>query len=223
MRTLAVASSASATGVPALLAGVLLVESGVPVPIPADVLVLITGERAAAGAVPLWLAAVAMEVVAVLGTTLLFAATRGPARTLLQALVQRVGPRPRRFLGGDGAQQRHPAALALGRATPGLRTLTVVVSALAGMRPRIAIPALVVGSTVFLQGHLLLGWALGPAAESLLGRARVAVVVVLVALAALAAVTWLRRRGRTAGERGLAEAGCPACLALAAARGVLVR
>ena len=221
---LGTATTASAAGLPALLTGVLLVETGVPVPVPADLLVLLTGERAAAGSVPLWLAALVLEVVAVLGTSLLFLAARGPARAVLQRIVDRFGARSARLLNAARrAEERRPATLALGRATPGLRTLTVVVASLAGVRPRIALPALVAGSTLFLQGHLLLGWALGPAADALLAKARIAVVVLLVALLAVAAVVWLRRRNRATGERGFAEAGCPACLVVAAASGVLGR
>lgn len=224
MSPLASTVTASAAGVPALFGGVLLVEGGVPVPVPADLLVLLTGERAAAGAIPLWLAALVLEVVAVAGTAALFLATRGPARVVLQRLVDRVGIRARRlFDAARRAEERRPVALAVGRATPGLRTLTVVIAALAGVRPRVALPALVAGSTVFLQGHLLLGWALGPVAETLLSKARVAVLVVLVALLLAAAAVWLRRRGREVGERGFAEASCPACIALAAASGVIPR
>lgn len=216
-------AQASAAGVPALLAGVLLVETGVPVPFPADLLVLAAGERAAAGAIPLWLAAVVLEAVAVAGTTALFLAARGPARALLERIVQRFSNRTAHLRdAASGSQQRHRATLALGRATPGLRTLTVIVAALAGMRARIAVPALVAGSTLFLQGHLLLGWAVGPLAESLLARARVAFVVIAVVLVVFAAFLWLRRRG-SAGERGFAEGGCPACLGLAAVSGVIGR
>ena len=50
-----------------LLVKVLVVmEAGVPIPVPADLVMLLVGERAAAGAVPLWLALTAFEMVAIL-------------------------------------------------------------------------------------------------------------------------------------------------------------
>jgi membrane protein DedA with SNARE-associated domain len=76
-------------GVPGLLGLLLAMEAGVPVPLPSDLVMLVLGERVSAGALPLWLAAAALEVVALAGTAALFLAARGPGR----ALLARVGPR----------------------------------------------------------------------------------------------------------------------------------
>jgi hypothetical protein len=68
----------------------------VPIPVPSD-LVMLLGERVSAGALPLWLAVAALELVALAGTAALFLAARGPARALLtrfgpgRALLARVG------------------------------------------------------------------------------------------------------------------------------------
>jgi membrane protein DedA with SNARE-associated domain len=101
-----------------------------------------------------------------------------------------------------------------GRTTPGLRTVTVVAAAGSRLRAGRALAALVLGSSLFLQAHLLLGYALGPAARELLERARLPVLLaaalVLVAVATLLLLR--RRRGRA--TRVLAEGACPACLAL---------
>jgi membrane protein DedA with SNARE-associated domain len=217
----AAGTTASAGGLPALLGGVLLVESGVPIPVPADLLVIVVGERASAGAIPLWLAVIVLELIAIIGTTLLFLAIRGPARTVL-ARVARHLPLPASRL--DKATERIQqgrSAVVVGRTTPGLRTLTVVAAALSRMRGAVALPLLVAGSTVFLQGHLALGYALGPVADSILARARVALVLIAVLLVVTAAAVWLLRRGRREGEVGFAEAACPACIALAALAGGL--
>jgi membrane protein DedA with SNARE-associated domain len=69
----------------------------------------------------------------------------------------------------------------------------------------------VLGSSLFLQAHLLLGYALGPAARELLERARLPVLVAA-AVALVVAVILLPRRGRRSrAARVLAEG---ACLAL---------
>jgi membrane protein DedA with SNARE-associated domain len=154
--------------------------------------------------------------VAVIGTTALFAAARGTGH----ALVRRFGPR----LGLTAARQaravalierRGWTALALGRATPGLRTLTVVAAGGSGLSPRRALPALIAGSSAFLQLHLFLGYFLGSAARHVL-QAATGPALAAAGVLVLAAITfWLVRRGRRVGTASLAEAACPACLALA--------
>jgi membrane protein DedA with SNARE-associated domain len=98
--------------------------------------------------------------------------------------------------------------------------VTVVAAAGSGIRAGRALAALVLGSSLFLQAHLLLGYLLGPAARQVLEQARVPVLIAAVAvLVAVAVVVLLRRRrGRVA--RVLAEGACPACLALGLGRAV---
>ena len=212
----ALGASPTAAGVPALLLGIVAVEGGVPIPVPADLLVIVAGERAAAGAIPLWVAVVLLEVAALVGTTALYTVARGPGRALFTRVLQRLhvlSDRATRLTAATGS--RAVIGCAVGRATPGLRTLTVVSAAATSVRAHVAVPALVVGSTVFLQLHLILGFTLGAAADGLLARARSVAIIVLVALAAIAAIVWLVRRGRRDGVHALAEAGCPACLVAA--------
>lgn len=208
------AGAGPGAGVPGLLGLLLAMEAGLPVPVPSDLVMLLLGERVSAGALPLWLAMVALEVVALAGTAALFLAARGPGRSLLARFGPRLGlTGPRLDRATELLERRGWAAMATGRATPGLRTVTVVGAASSGIRMGRALPALVLGSSLFLQAHLLLGYALGPAARELLEQARLPVLVVAaVALAVVVALLLARRRGRAA--RVLAEGACPACLAL---------
>src|SRR5919106_3943438 len=89
MRTSIGAAATGSLGVPAALALLVPMEAGVPIPIPTDLVILLVGERAAAGAIPLWVAVLGVELVALVGTALLFFACRGPGH----ALVSRLGPR----------------------------------------------------------------------------------------------------------------------------------
>jgi len=210
------AAGTGGAGVPSLFGLLVVMEAGVPVPIPADVVMLLVGERVAAGALPLWLAVVGLELVAVTRTAALFLLARGPAR----ALLARAGPRlgltgPRLARASALLERRGRPALATGRATPGLRTITAVAAASAGLPARKALPALMLGSSLFLQAHLLLGFLLGPAARELLDRARLPVLLVLGVAVLAAAFAWLRRRRSGAG-RVLAEGCCPVCLAAGA-------
>jgi membrane protein DedA with SNARE-associated domain len=205
-------------GLPATMAGLLLMESGIPVPIPADLLLLAFGERAAAAGIPLWVAALILEVIALAGTTVLFMSASGPARFLLRRAGARVGLTAHRIESSGRFLGRHGRpALVAGRATPGLRTATVVAAASARIPAATALPALFLGSSIFLQAHLVLGYWLGPKALALLSGATAPLLLGLGLLAAAGAVFWvLRRRGR-AGLREWTEASCPVCLAVAAA------
>jgi membrane protein DedA with SNARE-associated domain len=203
-------------GLSGSLALVLLLpmEAGVPIPIPADLVMFTVGERVAAGTFPLWLAVTSFEVIAILGTTALFVACRGPA----QRIIARFGPR----LGLTEVRLRRAAAfaetrgrpgLALGRGTPGLRTLTVIAAAVSGLNGRRALPALIIGSSVFLQLHLVLGLLLGPLADRAFDQAKGPALIALAVLAAGTVVFWrVRRRKRAAAPGAWMEASCPACI-----------
>ena len=84
-----------------------------------------------------------------------------------------------------------------------------------GLSARRALPALIAGSSAFLQLHLFLGYFLGSAAQHVLDEATGPALAAAGVLILAAAAFWLIRRGRRAGTASLAEAACPACLALA--------
>jgi hypothetical protein len=113
------------------------------------------------------------------------------------------------------AEARGLAGLAVGRATPGLRTLTVVAAGVSGLNGRRALPALILGSSVFLQLHLVLGLLLGPLADRAFDQAKGLAVAAVAVLAAGALLFWrARRRNRV--PAAWTEAACPACLGVRA-------
>ena len=207
-------------GAGAVLGLLALTEAGLPVLIPADLLMLFLGERANAGALPLWVAVLALQAVSVIGTTALFFLARGPGRSVITRLGRRLGITEERLdrIGGRFGRRGAPA-MALGRATPGLRTITVVGAAISGVPVAGALPALLIGGTVFVQAHLALGFALGAAARAVVARAGLVLVGLAVAAAAVGIVVWIARRGSGTGSRSWEEATCPACLVLAAVGG----
>jgi membrane protein DedA with SNARE-associated domain len=203
-------------GAAAGIALLLPVEAGIPLPVPADLVMLAVGARVSAGGIPLAVAVLAFEAVAVLGTTALFCVARGTGRAVLTRLGPRIGLTAARLARASGLiERRGRAALALGRATPGLRTITVVAAGGSGLSARRALPALIAGSSLFLQLHLFLGYFLGSAALRVLHAATLPALAAL-ALAVMGGIGfWFtRRRGRLAAA-GAAEAACPLCLALA--------
>jgi membrane protein DedA with SNARE-associated domain len=195
----------------------ILMEAGAPIPIPDDLVMLAIGARVASGELSWWVGLGALEIVAVLSTLLLFVVARGPGNVLLRRFGHRLGLTVERLDRAAGMiEARGRAALAVGRGTPGLRTITAVAAGGSGLSARRALPPLLIGATVFTQLHLLLGLAIGPLAEDLFNRAAVVAIVVGLVLVVAAAVFWVARRGRHAGAHAWKEAACPACLALAA-------
>jgi membrane protein DedA with SNARE-associated domain len=201
---------------PLALVLLLPMEAGVPIPLPADLVMFTVGERVAAGKFPLWLAVAGFEVIAVLGTTALFLACRGPA----QRIIARFGPRlgltePRLRRAAAFAETRGRPGLALGRGTPGLRTVTVIAAAVSGLNARRALPALILGSSVFLQLHLVLGLLFGPLADRAFDQAKGLALAAGAVLVVGGLVYWrIRRRRRTAAPAAWTEAVCPACVGI---------
>ena len=214
----AVLAAQGTLGLPIALVAMLAMDAGLPLPIPTDLLLLLIGERAAAGVFPVWAAAIGLEVVAVGGSTLLFLAAGGPAAYLIQRLGPRIGLTPARVAAGARVVKRGGrGSLTVGRATPGLRTATVLAAAAAGLKPAYALPPLILGGSIFLQAHLVLGYFLGPAARELLQHAGIPVILAALLLMAIGAVIWWRRRGRGAAG-AWTEASCPVCLTIAVAQ-----
>jgi membrane protein DedA with SNARE-associated domain len=211
------ASGAGVLGVPALVGVLLASDAGAPIPFPTDVLLVVLGERAGAGAAPLWLAVLAVEMIAVVSTATLFLVCRGPGYGLVSRFGRLIGLTDDRLARANAVvERRGRVGLAIGRATPGLRTITVVAAGGSGLRLRRALLPLAIGSTVFLQLHLILGYIVGPEARDVIAALTRPFVVVVVLLAAAAAVVWLvgRRRGRRNDGPALWHEGvCPACLA----------
>jgi membrane-associated protein len=217
MPTTTLGAATGGLGIPAALALLIPMEAGLPIPIPTDLLIILLGERAAAGSIPLALAVVVIEAVAVVGTGLLLFACRGPGSALVGRLGPKVGLTSERMARATAVvERRGRPALAIGRGTPGLRTATVVAAGASGLSVRRVLPPLVLGSSCFLLLHLFLGYFLGPAARDVISAATVPAVLVVVALVAGAAAFWIVRRGRRAGAEAWAEAACPACLVLGA-------
>lgn len=220
MRTRILGAALGGLGLPAAVGLLIPMEAGVPIPIPDDLVMLVIGERVGAGRFSLWAAVIGLEVVAIAGTALLFFACRGPAYAVVRRLGPRIGLTTERLDCATAVvETRGRTALALGRTTPGMRTITVVAAGASGLRTRNALPALIVGSSIFVQLHLVLGLILGPAAVDAFDQFKGLAVLAAAVLVVGAAVFWIVRRGRRGGARAWTEAACPVCLVLASVSG----
>jgi membrane protein DedA with SNARE-associated domain len=204
-------------GLLALFVVMLLKESGVPVPVPSDLLMLLAGAQAAAGAFGVPELAVAVLIAVFVGATVQFLAVRTVGRRLVESVGPRLGLDPSRVeRGAERLRRRGALGVFLGLNVPGARAGVVVAAGLARLAYGPFAGAAVAGSAVFHGWHIALGYLAGPAAAALLGPGAL---VVLAVLAALGLIAWLllRARARTT-VRAWSEAACPACLLLTATR-----
>jgi len=211
-----------------LLIVMALKELGVPVPIPADLLMITAGVRAATGAYPLAGLVVAVEIALLLGCVGQFALVRRAGRQWVYRVAGRFGlSRDRLDHAIDSIMNRGPRAVVLGLNIPGARAAVTPSAALASMPYHTFTPAMLVGSSIYYGWHIALGYALGPTAEMLFQRYNTSLVIVMVGLAVLGLIVWLaikRRRQDYVPETLLGRveswthAACPACLAITSLR-----
>jgi membrane-associated protein len=206
-------------------------ESGLPVPVPGDLVVIATGVAAARGQFDPVLALATILLAGLAGGALQFLLVRGVGRRFVLAVVARLG------LGADGVERvaerlrrRGARGVALARATPGVRIIAIAASAVAALPFVTFLTGLAVGNTVFVAAHFLLGIVAGEAAVRVAGSALGPLAILGLGLAILGVAGWwlIRRRRLRSGALARsvpaatalawADAACPACLAIAAIR-----
>jgi len=204
---------------------VLVKEAGVPVPVPGDLVLLGAGVAAARGDLDPALTLAALVLASIVGGLVQYAALRSVARPAVLLVLSRLSS-PERVESQTQRLRRHGApAVALGRMTPGFRTVTVAASALAAVPTVTFVVGLASGNAVFIGAHFGIGYFLGEPAIALVGRALLPIAIAGVVLAVVGLIGWLLiRRRREAGKPPIletvaawADACCPACLSIGAA------
>jgi membrane-associated protein len=209
------------------LALLLLVkESGVPIPVPGDLLVIGAG-IALAGDPPLAATVlILILVVGYVGGSVQFFLARRVLRGPLLAALARVGVGAVRVEALASRLRRSGArGVAIARLTPGVRIAAIVAAGLAALPYVAFLIGLVIGNGVFVAGHFALGYVLGASAtEMIAGIGGVGIVAIGAALAAVGGIAYavLRRSRRATSATGSigdwADAACPVCLAVTIAR-----
>jgi membrane protein DedA with SNARE-associated domain len=143
---------------------ILIEESGVPVPVPGDFLMLGVGAHARTGQPPLWQALLIMEAATLIGASILYFISARAGRGLVYRygrymhLTEERLDRAERWL-----QRRGAVAIVLGRVTPGLRMATVIACGVFGYPYWRFLPALALGGFLYILLYTLLGYFFGPA------------------------------------------------------------
>src|SRR5437879_1141280 len=211
------------------VAGLILVkEAGIPVPVPGDLVVIGAGVAASRGDLDPALALVALIVASIIGGAIQFGLVRSIGRPAMLRLLTRLGAASRIDAQTERLRRTGARGVALQRITPGLRVVAIAASAIAAVPAPAFLGGLVAGNAVFIGAHFALGYVVGEPVLAIVGGALGTQAVLSLSLAVVGAIGWLllrRRRGTGEPATGVAplaswaDACCPACLALALAKG----
>jgi membrane-associated protein len=212
-------------GLAALFVLLLIKTIGIPIPIPADLIILKAAARVAQGKLNVWQTFIAILVALVIGGLIQFLLARGPGRGLLYRFGRYIGlTTPRLYAASVRVKKGGALGICIAILVPGVRGATIAASGLADMPVRTFLPGLVVGSFLFLGLHFFLGY-LGGSLLSTIGHVLPLswiVLLVLLFLLTIFAVWIVFRRRKKKMQPDVQETSlelwhegiCPACLAL---------
>jgi membrane protein DedA with SNARE-associated domain len=212
-------------GLVAIFVILLIKTIGIPIPIPADLIILTAAARVAQGKLILWQAFIAILIALILGGLIQFVLARGPGRGLLYRFGRSIGlTSPRLDAASAKVKKGGILGISIAILVPGVRGAAIAASGLADMPLRTFLSGLVVGSVLFLGLHFFLGF-LGGSLFSIIGHVlplswiALLVLVLLVSVFVIWVVVHRRQKAAQSQEEGtslelLHEGICPACLAL---------
>jgi membrane protein DedA with SNARE-associated domain len=192
--------------------------TGLPIPIPIDLVVLGAATGSASGKLVFWQAFSVLLLAMCLGGMIQFGLVRGPGRALVHRFGRSVGLTTERL---EVACQRvdDVGFMGIGAAvvTPGIRTAAIPACGLTGIPARTFALGLTVGTTVFLAVQFFLGYA-GVKLVMKFWKTE-PVVGLLIALGLVVLLIWMVVRHRTrhlprlqrGGEHELRSSLCPLC------------
>jgi membrane protein DedA with SNARE-associated domain len=142
---------------------ILLEESGVPMPLPADVAMALAGYRVAQGQLSLLEAFMIGQSATLIGSSILYWAGRRGGRPFLARYGRFLFLKPERLLQAENLITRlGPLAVVIGRQIPGLRLAAPLACGVFRVPYRVFLPAMFVGSTVYIGAFIALGVYGGP-------------------------------------------------------------
>jgi membrane protein DedA with SNARE-associated domain len=149
-------------GLISVFALLLLEESGVPLPVPGDVLMLLVGVRVHQAHLALWQVLVVMETATVLGASILYAVAARAGRPLAFRYGRFLRLNPERLrLAESWIQRVGWRAIVILPLVPGLRIATVLSCGLFGVPFRVFLPAVALGAFGYLL-YTLVAYFVGP-------------------------------------------------------------
>jgi membrane protein DedA with SNARE-associated domain len=162
---------------------VLLEETGIPLPTPGDLVMLLAGSRAAQGKMNLIWVLLLIQLATMLGASILYWLSARGGRPLLYRYGRYIGLNRARLDQAEGLIARGPArAVFLGRLTPGLRNVTVLAAGVFGVPYRVFLPPFALASFLYILVIVLVGFFVGPAALQAIAGPRLSLRVILTGL-----------------------------------------
>lgn len=206
------------------LVGLILVkELGVPLPVPGDLLIIGAGAYLAGDPVAAAIALAVILAAGYIGASVQFFLFGTALRRPLFAGLDRLGIGKERL---EGLSSRFRSAgvkaVAVSRATPGVRIAVVPAAALAAIPFTTFLSGIVVGNGVFVTVHFGAGFLLGEYARELVRRVSDPQVIILIVLVVLAIGGLVALGMRRTPEQPddtyecWADCSCPACVAMVA-------
>jgi membrane protein DedA with SNARE-associated domain len=161
----------TAHGLLAVAVIVLLKSAGVPLPVPADLLVVMVGAQASAAQAPIWPAWLLLSASTTIGAGILYAFARWVGEEDIVHYGHYIGLTPYRL---DAARTQLETggrrAILAARVVPGLRLAIVVVCGVLNIPERQVFPAVAGGALIYVGACLLGGYLLNQRAVALAGQ-----------------------------------------------------
>lgn len=143
---------------------ILFEESGIPMPIPADIAMAMVGYRVAQGRMTLLEAFIIGQSATLIGSSILYWVGRRGGRPLLYRYGKLIHLSPQRISQVERLVTQHgPLSVIIGRQIPGLRLAAPLACGIFRVRYRLFLPAMFVGSSVYIGIFIALGMWGGPA------------------------------------------------------------
>jgi membrane-associated protein len=165
------ASFIAERGLLTVAAIVLLKSAGVPVPLPADLLVVLVGVQAREAQVELWPAWVVLAAATTIGASMLYLFTRWVGLDGMVHYGHYVGLSAARLQSAEERlKTRGGRAIVSARMVPGLRLAIVAMSGVVHVHWRVFVAAVVIGALLYDAALLALGFRFGSTAAGVVGQ-----------------------------------------------------
>ena len=152
---------------------VLIEEAGVPLPLPGDLVMVVAGFRAAQGEMNPFTTLLLLELATLIGSSFLFWLAARGGRPLLYRYGRYIHLERDKLDKAERWVIKHGAlAVVVGRIVPGLRMPTAIAAGVFGIRYAVFLPAVALGSSLYILFFFLLGYFAGPQALALIHDVR---------------------------------------------------
>jgi membrane protein DedA with SNARE-associated domain len=177
---------------------VMVKSAGVPLPVPADLLIVIVGANARDAGDPLWPAWLVLSAATAVGASVLYEFARRLGAEDIVHYGHYVGLTPDRVNDARRRTRDH-RAIFVARIVPGLRLAIVVVCAILLIPRRVVTPAVCLAALVYVGACLALGYIFGQRLAETLAQFVFPAGLVIPSVAVAALLVWLKRARRVLG------------------------